>query len=222
MASVEKNTEIVRGATLTEQVYVELRQRLLQGQFKPGERITARSLSRSMGVSLTPARDAIARLVREGAIEVSETHMFSIPILKQERYRAISQIRISLEPMAAKLAVEAAGKPLADKLEKLNEAMRGGIERQEFDESLRYDSEFHFSLYHAAEKPDLERIIDGLWVLTGPTRTKLPIEYRQGLKGYNNHVKIIESVRRGDAEAVGEAIASDIANGSEMIAVLLD
>ncbi|WP_425405598.1 GntR family transcriptional regulator [Hwanghaeella sp.] len=222
MAATDKNTEIVRGATLTEQVYAELRQRLLQGQFKPGERITARALSRSMGVSLTPARDAIARLVREGAIEISETHMFSIPVLQQERYRAISQIRISLEPMAAKVAVEKAGKSLADKLEKLNEAMRNGIERKEFDESLRYDSEFHFSLYHAADKPDLERIIDGLWVLTGPTRTKLPIEYRQGLNGYNNHVKIIEGVRRGDADAVAQVIAADIANGSEMIAVLLD
>lgn len=222
MASKQKNTEIVRGTTLTEQVYAELRQRLLQGQFKPGERITARSLSRSMGVSLTPARDAIARLVREGAIEVSETHMFSIPILQKDRYRAISQIRISLEPMAAKIAVESVGNALAGKLEELNEAMRSGIERKEFDESLRYDSEFHFTLYHAADRPDLERIIDGLWVLTGPTRTKLPLEYRQGLNGYNNHLKIIEGVRSGDGEAVGKVIAADIANGSEMIAVLLD
>lgn len=222
MSSNGTNTEIVRGATLTEQVYAELRQRLLQGQFKPGERITARSLSRAMGVSLTPARDAIARLVREGAIEISETHMFSVPILKKDRYRAISQIRISLEPMAARQAVKAGRKGLADKLEALNNAMRDGIERQEFDESLRYDSEFHFSLYQAADEPDLERIIDGLWVLTGPTRTRLPIEYRQGLNGYKNHLKIIEGVRRGDAEAVADTIAYDIATGSEVIAGLLD
>lgn len=175
-----------------------------------------------MGVSLTPARDAIARLVREGAIEVSETHMFSVPILKQDRYRAISQIRISLEPMAARQAVAANSNGLADRLEKLNKAMRDGIERKEFDESLRYDSEFHFSLYQAAGKPDLERIIDGLWVLTGPTRTRLPIEYRQELNGYKNHVKIIDGVRRGDADAVGDAIAYDIATGSEVIAALLD
>lgn len=222
MTSEDKNTEIVRGATLTEQVYADLRQRLLQGQLKPGERITARSLSRSMGVSLTPARDAIARLVREGAIEISETHMFSVPILKQDRYRAISQIRISLEPMAARQAVAANCNGLADKLERLNDAMRKGIERQEYDESLRYDSAFHFSLYGAAERPDLERIIDGLWVLTGPTRTRLPIEYRQALNGFKNHEKIIDGVRRGDADAVGDTIAYDIATGSEVIAALLD
>lgn len=222
MTSNGNNTEIVRGATLTEQVYADLRLKLLQGQLKPGERITARSLSRSMGVSLTPARDAIARLVREGAIEVSETHMFSVPILKQDRYRAISQIRISLESMAAREAVEANTNGLADTLEKLNDAMRDGIERREFDESFRHDSEFHFSLYKAAGKPDLERLIDGLWVLTGPTRTRLPFEYREELKGYKNHVKIIAAIRKGDAATVGDAIAYDIATGSEEVAALLD
>lgn len=209
--------EIVRGATLTEQVYSELRRRLLVGELEPGVKITARSVGRSMGVSLTPARDAIARLVREGAIEKSETHMYSVPLLDGGRYSEITSIRLLMEPAAAEMAVSDIDDAGIDALDALNERMREKLAEEAFVEALAIDADFHFALYDAARAADFRRIIDGLWLLVGPTRTRLPLEYRSSLNGYAIHRRILAGLRARDGGAVRDAVHADISSGAEAL-----
>lgn len=213
--------DVVRSSTLTDQVYMQLRHGLLLGVWKPGEKITARSLSRTLGVSLTPAREAITRLANEGAIEVSETRMFSIPDLSRERYEEITDIRIMLEPKAAALAAVRARPGLVSQLDKLNSKMRQKIENEEFDEALRLDSEFHLTIYDAAEATVLRRLIDTLWLQVGPTRNRLSQEYRKQLVGYGNHLKIIDALKSGDAEAVSDAMRKDLLDGAKVLLAVL-
>lgn len=202
--------DVVRGSTLTEQVYAQLRHGLLLGSWKPGERITARELSRRLGVSLTPAREAIIRLSNEGAIHVSETRMFSIPEISRERYRAITDIRLALETMAAGLAATKGPVELAGQLTALNEEMRQKILSDAFDDALLLDSKFHLSLYDAADAPDLRRIIDGLWLQIGPIRNRLSVAYRRRLIGYGHHLRIIEALAARDADAAQTALRNDL------------
>lgn len=214
--------DVVRGSTLTEQVYMQLRQGLLVGSWKPGDKITARKLSRALGVSLTPAREAIIRLANEGAIEVSETRMFSIPQLDRARYDEITRIRLQLEPMAAEMAARHCDAALADRLAALNEKLREQILVEAYDEALRLDSEFHLSIYDAAGSVVLRRLIDSLWLQIGPTRTRLSREYRRKLVGYGNHLKIIEALRAGDAGEAGAAMRRDLIDGANAIMSVLD
>ncbi len=214
--------EIVRGATLTEQVYSELRRQLLVGELEPGVKITARSVGRSMGVSLTPARDAIARLVREGAIEKSETHMYSVPLLDRGRYAEITSIRLLMEPAAAEMAAAVIDAARIDALDALNERMREKLAEEAFVEALAIDADFHFTLYDAAGAADFRRIIDGLWLLVGPTRTRLPLEYRSRLNGYSIHRRILAALRARDREAVRSAVHADLSNGAEAVLSVLD
>lgn len=214
--------EIVRGATLTEQVYSELRRRLLVGELEPGLKITARSVGRSMGVSLTPARDAIARLVREGAIEKSETHMYSVPLLDRDRYSEISAVRMLLEPAAAERATAAISDEQIAALAALNERMREKLAEEAYVEALTIDADFHFAIYDAAGAADFRRIIDGLWLLVGPTRTRLPLEYRSRLNGYAIHLKILDALRARDPAAVREAVHTDLSSGAEAVLSVLE
>ncbi|WP_340108720.1 GntR family transcriptional regulator [Pikeienuella sp. HZG-20] len=207
---------------MTDQVYAELRRRLLFGVLKPGEKISARSLGRTMGVSLTPARDAIARLVREGAIDVSATQMFSVPSLGKARYREIARLRLILEPLAVELASLSFSEDLADELEMLNEEMRANNTAESYDEALHLDAKFHLALYDATESSDLRRLIDGLWLLVGPTRTQLPFAYRQRESGYAHHCDIIAAIRMGDVVAAKEALTRDLTRGVNEILEILD
>lgn len=222
MRQARTKKTVVRGATLTEQIYSELRKRLLFGVLKPGEKISARSIGRAMGVSLTPARDAIARLVREGAIDVSVTQTFSVPLLGKARYREIGRLRLILEPMAVELAAPSFGDALADRLEALNEEMRSKNTAEVFDEALHQDTKFHLALYDAADSPDLRRMIDGLWLLIGPTRTRLPFAYRQRETGYAHHCEIIAAIRARDAVAAKAAMTRDLTRGVNEIMEILD
>lgn len=215
--------DIVRGSTLTEQVYGQLRRGLLLGVWKPGEKITARELSRRLGVSLTPAREALSRLSNEGAIHVSETRMFSVPEMGRDRYRAITDIRLALEAMAAGLAAAKGPPDLPQRLSALNETMREKILAGAFDEALWIDSEFHLAMYDAAEAPDLRRIIDSLWLQVGPIRNRLSVEYRRRLLGYGNHLRIVEGLAARDEEATRAALSKDLLDGATvMLDVLAD
>lgn len=212
-ASASAPEEIVRGATLTDQVYDRLCRGLLHGSFRPGQKITARQLGRELGVSLTPARDALARLATEGAIEISETRTFLVPRLSRERYAEVGRIRGLLEPLAAELAAQNAGPALAGRLHELNERMRAGILAEEFDEALSIDASFHHAIFEAAEATVLRRLIEGLWLQVGPMRTLLPHEYRKRLAGYGIHLEIIAAMRDRDAAAARDAVRRDLADG---------
>lgn len=216
-AGGEAERLVVRGSTLTEQVYGQLRRGLLLGVWKPGERITARDFSRRLGVSLTPAREAIIRLSNEGAIHVTEARTFFVPEMGRERYQSITDIRLALEPMAAGIAAEKHPAELPKQLETLNEEMRGKIVAGAFDEALWLDSEFHLSLYGAARSPDLQRIIDSLWLQVGPVRNRLSIEYRRRLLGYGNHGQIVDALKARDRTALSAAVRKDLLEGATVI-----
>ncbi|PZO79464.1 MAG: hypothetical protein DI629_08750 [Mesorhizobium amorphae] len=209
--------ELVRGQTLTEQVYLRLRRGLLLGTWKPGDKITARKLSRSLGVSLTPAREAMLRLADEGAIDVSEKRTFSIPKLDRARYAEITHVRMLLEPEATAMAAAHAGTGLLEHLRALNDRLGAHIEAEEFDLALSADSEFHLSIYDAAGSPVLRRMIDTLWMQVGPTRTRLSRDYQRSRAGFGNHLRIIAALQAHDGEGAAACMRDDLRGGAQAV-----
>lgn len=206
-----------RGETLTDKVYARLRRGLLVGVWGPGEKITARQVSRDLGVSLTPAREAMMRLVNEGALTVSETRAFSAVALDLDQYREISRIRIALEPLAIAAAAERIADADAAALAALNERLAAMIREDRFHEALQIDSEFHLTIYDLCGQPTLRGIIDGLWLRAGPTRTRLSHSYRRRLVGYENHKRILAALRARDPRAASAALLRDLASGTEAV-----
>ncbi|MEY8839076.1 GntR family transcriptional regulator, partial [Cribrihabitans sp. XS_ASV171] len=138
---------VSRGSTLTDKVYDKLRHALLRGVWEPGQKITARSLSRDMEVSLTPVREAMMKLAIEGALEISETRAFLVPLLSRSKYEEVAGIRMALEPLATEAALPHITPKVIDRLEELNEQLKSLIEAEEFNKALQTDSEFHHTIY---------------------------------------------------------------------------
>ncbi len=216
-ASGADMTEIDRGGTLTEKVYERLCHGLLLGMWAPGEKISARSICKDLGVSLTPAREAMMRLVNEGALDSALNRTYSATTLTLEQYREIANIRLLLEPMAVEVAALKAGDALFDDLERINEDLARAIGEERFRDALRLDSELHLTIYRASEQPTLTGIIDRLWLRAGPTRNHLPVSYRKTLAGYDNHRVLIDALRARDPAAARAAITRDLTEGSRRI-----
>lgn len=208
---------IERGSTLTEQVYDRLRHGLLVGMWDPGEKITARRICKDLGVSLTPAREAMVRLANEGALDVALNRTFSAATLTLAEYREIARIRIALEPIAAESAAPRIDKAQLQQLEKVNEALAAAIREERFRDALLLDSEFHLTLYRASDQPTLMGIIDRLWLRTGPTRNRLSHNYRRTLAGYENHRAVIAALRAQDAVQARAVITRDLEDGTRRI-----
>lgn len=208
---------VSRSSTLTDKVYNKLRAALLSGVWEPGQKVTARSLSREMEVSLTPVREAMMKLANEGALEISETRAFLVPLLNQAQYEEVTGIRMALEPMATEAAMPFITPKVVDELEKLNAQMKLLIEEQEFSEALQIDSKFHHTIYALADQKVLRGMIDTLWLRVGPTRTLLSRTYRKSLVGYTNHQSIISALRGGDVQASRAAVHCDISMGAQSL-----
>jgi DNA-binding GntR family transcriptional regulator len=85
-------------AVAHDRVYRALRTRIMHGEVGPGEAMTLRGLGREFGVSMTPAREAVRRLVSEGALFLSASGRVSTPELSNERIEELAAIRALLEP----------------------------------------------------------------------------------------------------------------------------
>ena len=100
---------IERSETLTAQVAEKLRAALIGGVFAPGDKITIRAVAKSLGVSLTPAREALSILAAEGALEFGANRTLMVPPLSVDRLAEITRIRIALEGLAAERAARLSG-----------------------------------------------------------------------------------------------------------------
>jgi hypothetical protein len=101
----DSESEILeRPGTLAEAAYERVAASLMEGGYVPGDRLAVRTLAAQLGVSLTPAREAVLRLVSEGALELRNPRTIVVPTLSSRQFREIYCIRHALEPTATRLA----------------------------------------------------------------------------------------------------------------------
>ena len=114
-----------RAVPLAEQVFQTLEEDILQGRLKPGEVITELRLSKALGVSRTPIREALQHLEQESLVEIRPNRGAVVLGITRDDLEVIYDMRIRLEGLAASLAAKTADE------EQLN-AMKEVLDLQEF------------------------------------------------------------------------------------------
>jgi len=218
---------IARGETLTDQAEAVLRQALMSGVFMPGKIITIRALSAMLKTSVTPAKEAMARLIAERALEWGPRRSAVVPQLTLNNVNEIYTIRIALEAAAAAAALPQLDEPDVAILHGLQEKLAKAFDRHDYKNVLANNREFHFTIYRKAGLPILLGMIEGLWLRLGPSLnllysslSKKDWAHREGT-GY--HPEIIRAIRERDVEAIRAHIIADLTTGRDRLehAILL-
>jgi DNA-binding GntR family transcriptional regulator len=97
--------QIQRVPDLRSQIYERLRNAIRSGEYAPGTRLLEHDVARDLGVSRTPAREALALLTRDGIL-VQERRGFKLPVYDAQQITEVFEIRYRLEPYAVRLACE--------------------------------------------------------------------------------------------------------------------
>ncbi len=97
--------QVSRPITVKEQVYLALREQLINGHPAMGERVVEKDITDQLGVSRTPIREAFSRLASEGLL-VATRHGYKVPEFTVEDVDHLFEIRLLLEPAAARQAAE--------------------------------------------------------------------------------------------------------------------
>ncbi len=212
---------VTRHKTLAEDTYDRLRMAIMTGAVLPGEKISARSVADSAKVSFTPAREAVARLIAEGALEQTGPKTVSVPKLTLKDLTEIKTIRQKVEGLAAELAVPNFRKSDIETLEAIQSNYENIRKSESFQESLRLNEKFHFKIYNACKMPRLISIIESQWIQTGPSFNLLNGKDPLPQRPHDLHRDAIEGIKKGDASKVRDAIVADIEYGYSRIEEML-
>lgn len=199
-----------------EMVYRTLRTRIMHGGMEPGEALTLRKLAAQFDVSMTPAREAIRRLVAEGALTLSSSGRVSTPLLSNDRIEELASIRALLEPELAGRALPRAHPALIERLYVLNNAVNEQIVKSDAMGYVRTNLEFHRTLYLRAQAPAMLALLETVWLQAGPTMRALYVRLdRDGAP--DTHVKIIAALRAGDEPGLRLAVRTDVTQGLRLL-----
>ncbi len=199
-----------------EHVYRILRSRIMQGVTRPGATLTLRGIAAEFSVSTTPAREAVRRLVAEGALKLSPSGRVTTTVLSRERIEELAAIRALLETELATRSMPRAHGALIERMSEVDRQIEKARRCGDALTYVRLNLEFHRLLYLRAQAPAMLALVETVWLQLGPTMRLLYEEHRR-LKGTHTHTKVLDALRGGDEPGLRLAIRADVTNGLRLL-----
>ncbi|MBS7699758.1 MULTISPECIES: FCD domain-containing protein [unclassified Chelatococcus] len=195
----------------------ELRNALVEGRLEPGTRLVTKELADTLGMSITPVREALVRFAASGILTAEPAQSFRVPALSAAQYLELSEVRKAVEGLAAaKAALRIAATDIARMQELLAQYLAAKSAGDPHSALMR-NKEFRFVLYGAAEMPTLLSVIETLWLRAGPGFNYLYPEERRPLTIHNNYNELLEALHRRSADAARAAIEHAIDDGAKRV-----
>jgi len=194
------------GEALAEQAYELLRDAVISQQIPAGARLSVPELARRLGISRSPVREAIARLVHE-RLAISEVRRGAVVAsVSREDLIEIYDVREVLEGLACRLAAERITDQELAALDQLVVSHRSAVDAGDVAEHMMLDQSFHAAIRAATHN---SRLVEGLDRLQGQIRMAMATTRRSpgGMKqALAEHEEVLAALRRRDpglAEQVG-------------------
>ncbi len=195
-----------------ERLYRNLRSRIMLGELSPGVALTLRGLAREYHMSMTPAREAVRRLVAEGALTLSASGRVATPELSDDRIEELAALRALIEPELAARALPRAHFALIDRLVQMNARIADAVEHHDAVGYIRCNLEFHRMLYLRAHAPAMLAMLETIWLQLGPTMRALYGRVKRN-DPPRHHRMILAALRVGDEPALRLAVRADVTHG---------
>ncbi len=214
---------IIGQPSLSERAYQQIRDAIMQGRLESGRRLVYRTLAEELGISPTPVRDAIQRLVSDGALQLDDRGVAFVPVITADTYIEIINLRLALESIAAQaVAIMPTGRDdIADQLAKIHERVALAQREGRVVDALFGNEQFHFLYLRAAQMPVLEGLVRSLWLRCGPS---LRLVYSNGFQPLpvHPHLRLIDAIRHADPTAARLAVEEDLKYAGKHILAQLD
>jgi DNA-binding GntR family transcriptional regulator len=192
--------------TAADHVHEVLEAMVIEGELKPGDRLTELSLAEQLKVSRTPLRQALQRLVSKGWIQRSSNGAIYVVDVSDREIEALYAVRMALEEMMLCQAVERMKAPdheeLRGLLSRQEQAAKAGNAEQVSD----YGEAFHRALWRMSGNEVGTQFLED--VLQRTTRYRRlsfsePYRFREGLK---QHAQLLGAIGKGEIEAARRII----------------
>lgn len=202
---------------LREVVFESLREAIITGLLKPGERLMEVQVAEELGVSRTPVREAIRKLELEGLVVMLPRRGAYVAGISVKDIADVFEVRAALEALAASLAAERITDAELEDLERSLVEITKVSDTQDIGTIVARDTSFHDIIYRASRNGWLIQIISNLQdqihrfrmtTLSRPGRTKEAVE---------EHKKIVEAISDRNSELAGQLAREHIENAESSL-----
>ena len=198
---------------ISDELADRIREMIVDGIIPDDSRVNEVHLARDLGVSRTPVREAIARLIREGTLtSVPRVGAFVKP-LSIDDFQQVYLIRRLLDPEALRLS-GIPPKPQIDRLERLNKRIDAGTTPQEI---IALDDEWHLLLVSGCPNQLLLDLIRDFIGRTRRYEIALMRERENVTRAAHEHDRIIRALRNGDLGAAVDGLRRNLESGFQPI-----
>jgi DNA-binding GntR family transcriptional regulator len=208
--------------TLGDRAYAQIAELLIAGKLTPGDKLSLRSTAEALGVSMMPVREAVTRLVADGALENTPNRAVRVPTLTIAQFKELTSVRVAIEGHAAAEAARCRldeDIPAAQAAELAFRDLRA-VKQPDLALAVELNKDFHFALYAASQSPLLMGIIRSLWLKAGPV---INLDLRANpdriatTQAVEFHAQALRGLINGDPEEARAGITRDIQGAADFI-----
>ncbi|MBI5886187.1 MAG: GntR family transcriptional regulator [Deltaproteobacteria bacterium] len=203
--------------TLRERIADFIKDSIVSGNLKPGERVPEQEIAENFGISRTPIREAFRQLESEGFITVTPRKGAVVSPITDKDVSEFYEIKSLLEGHAAKTACPKLTVKDIKRLESLNEQMGRAAAKDDVKTFFKLDAEFHDTFLAACGNDKLQTFLNHLvrqFERFRITALALPGRMKDSLL---QHAEIIEAFRKNDVDCVERLVRANAERGRDVL-----
>jgi DNA-binding GntR family transcriptional regulator len=193
---------------LRDQVVTELRQAILSGRLKPGDRLVEGRLADELGVSRNPVREAIRALASEGLIEVTARRGAAVATMTEQEARETIELRALLEGQNARLAARRHDQQIIKRIETVLNKGSAAVAAKRFDQLFDLNQQFHSELAAAGQNTVLGELLQKLRERTSMLFS--PLDPGRQARNWEEHAAILRAIIDGDERTAATLAAEHV------------
>ena len=197
---------------LRDVVFNTLRQAILRGELKPGERLMEIQLANKLGVSRTPIREAIRKLELEGLVNMVPRKGAEVADITEKSLRDVLEVRKALEELSVQLACEKITEEEIEELKRAAERFKDTLDDQDVTKIAEADVAFHDIIYTATDNQKLILLLNNL----REQMYRYRVEYLKKEEAYPQliaeHEELIDNISKRNKEEATRIMCEHIDN----------
>lgn len=195
---------------LRDVIFDSLREAIIMGELKPGERIMEIQFAEKMGVSRTPVREAIRKLELEGLVVMAPRKGAHVAELSVKDIKDVLEIRSSLDGLASSLAAQRITDEELKELNNILKQFENYMEKNNVNGLIKKDVEFHDLIYKASRNERLSHIASNLKDQIHRFRVVYLKDYSSPKELVKEHNDIYNAIKNKDAGLANHLAAEHI------------
>lgn len=200
MDNYKQGKEMMDKYSLRGQVFNKIREDILSGNYAEREELKEAAISKALGVSRTPVREALRQLELEGLVTIVPNKGAYVNGITAKDIFDIYVIRSYLEGLCAKWACEHITEEQLEQLEEITYLSEFHIQKEHWEQIFELDNRFHLLLYQACGSKVLEHILADYHHYVERVRKNTLSSQERARTATQEHKAILESVRNKDKE----------------------